>query len=110
MMKKKLQDAKNSGIDTLDKVSTPTSRAGSTIGRVSSLVRKKVDKEVVALQLSKNSNNGYIYTPEQITGFDMLFSDAKTKVGITKKQTEALIDDQEASTKNVMNNTALIQF
>jgi len=77
-------------IDLLDKVSTSTSRTGITIERVG----KMYDKDVIALQLSKNSKNGNVYTEVHVDALLMIYEDTKTKVGITKSQATALIEDQ----------------
>lgn len=81
-------------IDLLDKVSTSTSRAGITIERVGKMYDKDVDKDVIALQLSKNSKNGNVYTEVHVDALVMIYEDTKTKVGITKTQATALIEDQ----------------
>lgn len=81
-------------IDAYDQLSNPTSRAGVTVKRVSQLVMNDVDKEVIALQLNKNSSTGNIYTPEQIQGIAQVFEDCRTRPGITKTQANALIKDQ----------------
>lgn len=84
--------------DVLDKVQTPTTRAGITVSRVAALVHRGVDKEVIALQLSKNSVNGHLYSSIHIDAFEMLMEDAYTKVGITKAQTQGLYQDQVSIT------------
>ncbi len=81
-------------IDTIEKVSSQKSRSASTVERVAKLDIATVDKEVIALQLTKNSRNGYKYTEESIKFFSMLYEDSRSNVGITKAQTEALLDDQ----------------
>ena len=47
----------DTGVDFLDKVSSPTSRAGSTVERAAKMTREGVDKDVIALQMTKNSPN-----------------------------------------------------
>lgn len=81
-------------IDLLDKVSTSTSRAGTTIERAGKMYAKGVPKKVIAVQLTENSKSGNEYTETHVDAFIMLYTDAQTKVGITKSQATALIEDQ----------------
>lgn len=81
-------------IDLLDKVSTSTSRAGSTIERAGKMYAKGVPKKVIAVQLTENSKIGNEYTETHVDAYIMLYTDAQTKVGITKSQATALIEDQ----------------
>lgn len=89
-----IQKISDTTIDLLDKVSTSTSRAGITIERAGKMHDKDVDKDVIALQLSKNSKNGNVYTEVHVDALVMIYEDTKTKVGITKTQATALIEDQ----------------
>ena len=82
--------------DVIDKVSTPSSRAGSTVERVGKMLEEGVDKEVVALQMSKTSANKQ-YTASDVETLGKLYQDVKTKVPITSAQTKALIDDTRKS-------------
>ena len=79
----------------LDKISTTNTRAGHTITRIAKLSDAGVSDDVIALQLSSNSANGFRYTADEIKAYKKLHNDVKTKVGITSKQTIALIKDQE---------------
>lgn len=93
-MNSHINKASDTAIDLLDKVSTPTSRAGTTIERVGKMHTKRVDKDVIALQLTKNSKNGNVYSETHVDAILMIYEDTKTKVGITKTQATALIEDQ----------------
>ena len=83
------------GVDALDKISTPSSRSGSTVQRVSRLAESGVAPEAIALQLSTNSHNQQAYSKEDVQAYSKLYLDSKTKVGITAEQTRGLIRDQE---------------
>ena len=89
-----IQKISDTTIDLLDKVSTSTSRSGTTIERIGKMHTKRVDKDVIALQLSKNSKNGNVYAEVHVDALLMIYEDTKTKVGITKSQATALIEDQ----------------
>lgn len=97
----KVQDIVNNTVDTtadlLDKVSSPTSRAGSTVERAAKMTQNGVDKDVTALQMTKNSPNGQTYSSADVEAYNKLYEDAKTKVVITSKQATALIKDQKNS-------------
>ncbi|WP_391529455.1 hypothetical protein [Photorhabdus akhurstii] len=81
--------------DVIEKVVTPASRAGSTVERVGKMVDAKVDPEVIALQMTKNSSNENIYTEDDVKTCHKIYNDSKTKVVITAEQTRALINDQK---------------
>lgn len=85
--------------DLLDKVASPASRAGSTVERVSKMLGANVPASVVALQLTENSRNGNTYSASEMAVLDKLYKDTKTKVGVTKKQANALIKDQQQAEK-----------
>ena len=54
-------------IDLLDKVSTSTSRAGTTIERAGKMYAKGVPKKVIAVQLTENSKSGNEYQGNRTT-------------------------------------------
>ena len=86
--------ARDRGRDMLDKVATPTSRAGHVVSRVASLRADQVDRDVIALQMTKTSPTGRRYTPEMVDAFEVLARDSITGVAITAAQTRALSNDQ----------------
>jgi tRNA U34 5-carboxymethylaminomethyl modifying enzyme MnmG/GidA len=90
-----LSDITNTAVDILDKVSTPSSRSGSVVERVGKLTRNNVDRDVIALQMTKNSPNKQKYTSKDVASYEKLYRDAETKVVITAHQTHALIKDQQ---------------
>lgn len=92
--------------DLLDKASNPTSRAGHTVERAAKLTREGVDPEVTALQMTKNSANNQTYTANDVNAFAKLYTDTETKVGITAKQTRALIKDQKKNCPEAGGNTS----
>lgn len=95
----KLNDVANGAIDTttdlLEKVSSPASRSGSVVERAAKMTEEGVDKDVTALQMTKNSPNGQTYTAEDVDAYAKLHKDSTTKVVITAKQARALIKDQQ---------------
>jgi len=78
--------------DVIDKVSTPSSRAGSTVERVGKMLENGVSLKVIALQMTETSANEK-YTLSDVKTLGKLYQDVKTKVPITSKQTKALIAD-----------------
>lgn len=98
----KFNDVANGAIDTtadlLEKVSSPASRSGSVVERAAKMTKEGVDKDVIALQMTKNSPNGQTYTAEDVDAYAKLHKDSTTKVVITAKQTRALIKDQKEAT------------
>jgi len=80
--------------DALEKVQTPASRVGHVMERAAKLVRGEVDPEVVAMQMTKNSPNGHVYTPQGVVEMANAFEDCETRAILTAKQTTALLDDQ----------------
>ncbi|MEG8221173.1 hypothetical protein OSJ57_11135 [Sphingomonas sp. HH69] len=84
--------------DMLDKVSTPTSRAGSTIERVGRLLKSGIHPEDLANMLNRSVKGNRRFTPEMVAGFGLLHEVAKTKAPITAKQTRALLKDQQSET------------
>jgi len=97
-MSKIVEKAVDTINDVIDKVSTPSSRAGSTVERVGKMLEEGVDKDVIALQMSKTSANKK-YTTSDVETLGKLYEDVKTKVPITSKQTKALINDTKKSTE-----------
>lgn len=105
----KLLDVTSNVVDTttdlLEKVSSPASRSGSVVERAGKMTEEGVDKEVTALQMTKNSPNGQQYTVQDVVSYAKLHRDSKTKVVITAKQARALIKDQQASS---LDDTGLV--
>ena len=106
-MKKTLEDTINKASEIVDQLNTPSTRAGSTLKRIAQMSSSGVSSKTIASQLEDNSKNGTQYSSEQIAGFNKLFADCKTKVGVTKKQAQALIKDQKSiKNKKLANNLA----
>ncbi|EOH0514822.1 hypothetical protein ACNPDE_002862 [Vibrio fluvialis] len=80
--------------DTIEKVATPASRAGSTVERAGRMLEEGVSPAVIALQMTENSPNKQTYSVQDVTTLGKVYSDSKTKVVLTAKQTRALINDQ----------------
>ena len=79
--------------------SNQTSRTGHAAARVASSLANNVDPEVVALQMTKNSQKNNPDDPITFTAEDMpviakLHAANKTRSAITKQQTGALIREQ----------------
>jgi len=106
-IQKKLKGIQDSVVDNLDKVSGPTSRAGVTLERIAKMAKAGVGNRAISAQLEDNSHTGKKYSSEQIEGFKQLFTDVKTKVGITAAQAGALMDDKAGDPKAVPPDAAL---
>lgn len=76
------------------KTLTTASRAGFTVERIGRMQESGVSNGVIAMQLTENSPNGEKYTEDMVQAIGVLYKDSKTKVVITKAQTQALINDQ----------------
>lgn len=85
----------------LDKVQTPTSRAGHTVHRVAMMLENDVDPDVIALQMSKNSATGRTYTATEVKMLGQLYNDCKTKSPIKASQTKALMRDQKENSQEI---------
>lgn len=83
--------------DGIEKVSSPSSRAGSTVERAGRMLEEGVSPSVIALQMTENSPTNQTYTPEGVETLGQVYQDSKTKVVLTAKQTRALIKDQSGS-------------
>ncbi|MCW9739050.1 hypothetical protein L2V80_05060 [Proteus mirabilis] len=99
-MSKIINDILNTGSDALDKISSPTSRAGYTVERAAKMLAAGVCPEAIAAQMNKNSAQGNTYTPEQVTGFGNLYEDCKTKVPVSREAATALINDATENSPN----------
>ena len=86
----------------LDKVQTPTSRAGHTVHRVAMMLGNDVDPDVIALQMSKNSATGRTYTATEVKMLGELYNDCKTKSPIKALRTKALIRDQKENSQEIL--------
>lgn len=99
----KLNDAANALTDTWeDLTSDQTSRTGHVAARVSSSLANNVDPDVLALQMTKNSEKNNPENPVKFTGNDMhviekLYQANQTRSALTKQQTGALIREQKAA-------------
>ena len=94
-MKKMLDNTIDSINDGIEKVSSPSSRAGWTVQRVGVLLEDGLSPKVIALQMTENSPTKATYTSSEVIGMGKLYEDSKTKVVLTAKQTRALINDQK---------------
>ena len=80
------------------KTHTTTSRVGIAIERIVEMDKNGVDHDVVALQMTKNSDMKF--TANDIKAYCKMHKASTTKAPITKKQTEALINDQKLNGAN----------
>lgn len=85
----------------LEKTRTQKSRAADTVERVGMLFENGVSIKTIASQLTDNRRDGQAYTAENVEGMIMAWNDAKTSVGITVDQTNALLLDQTYSDLNI---------
>lgn len=96
-MKRSIQTATDITTDLLDKIVCQTSRAGSSVERIAKMANANVSANVIALQMTENSNNGNTYTAEDVEMLTNFYGDCKSNVLVTKKIARALINDQKAS-------------
>jgi len=102
-MKSPIKQAVDKAVDTLEPlVSTQTSRTGHTANRINNAINNGVDPDVIALQMTKNSKrnnpqNPTTFTEQDIISANKVFEANKSSVAITKAQTTALIEEQQAS-------------
>ncbi|MGA1859860.1 hypothetical protein VH569_28070 [Azospirillum sp. 11R-A] len=80
--------------NVLDKVQTATSRAGHLVQRAAKLRRGNVNAEVIAMQMTKNSPNGHVYTADGVQQMANAYQDSQSKPILTARQTTALLADQ----------------
>lgn len=81
--------------DSIEKVASPASRAGSTVERAGRMLEEGVSPAVIALQMTENSPNSQNYSVDDVNTLGKVYNDSKTKVVLTAKQTRALINDQQ---------------
>ncbi len=70
-------------------------RAGLTIERVGRLDGKGVSAATIAQQLTDQNKHGQKFTTTDVAVYLKVYKQAKSTVGITEKQTQALLDDQK---------------
>ncbi|MEJ2898635.1 hypothetical protein [Acinetobacter sp. NS-4] len=86
--------------DHADQIMTCGTRAGQTAVRVKKLLDAGVSPKTVASHLSDNSSNGFKYSEDQVRGIEQVAIDSEKKVGVTKRATTALINDQKKNGGN----------
>ena len=86
--------------DHADQIMTCGTRAGQTSVRVKKLLNAGVSPKTVASHLSDNSSNGFKYSEQHVIGIDQVAKDSEKKVGVTKRATTALINDQKKNGRN----------
>lgn len=97
----KIKAALQKGADTTQNVweqvtSDQTSRTGHTVQRVAAALRNGVDPDVIALQMTKNSEKNNPENPQNFTGEEMkvlgkVHEACRTRAALTKAQTRQLI-------------------
>lgn len=78
---------------------TQTSRTGQTASRIASALAHGVDREVIALQMTKNSqrnnpDSSFVFTPDDIISIVKFHAANQSSPVLTKQQTKALIREQ----------------
>jgi len=73
----------------------PTIRSGQTVKRIENMLLHNVNPKVIVTQLNSSIESGFRYTEAYVRGYDMLFKDSITHVGVTKEVETALIEDQK---------------
>lgn len=87
---RKIQDQ---AVDSLEKCSSPASRAGSVVERVGKMNAGNVSHAVIALQLTTNSPTGKTYTVEAVAVLCNVYNDSRSGTLVTAKQATTLIED-----------------
>jgi len=85
-----------------DLTSDQTSRTGHSAARIASALANGVDPEVIALQMTKNSQKNNPDNPVQFTGSEMpviakLHQANQTRSAFPKQQAGALVREQKAA-------------
>ncbi|MGB4497653.1 MAG: hypothetical protein WBI40_03050 [Methylococcaceae bacterium] len=106
-MSKNINNLTDKATDFIEKVSTPSSRAGSTVERIGKMLISGVDEEVIALQMTKNSPTNTKYDVNDVRTCGKIYEDAKTKAIITAKQTRSLMEDVQG--ENIADGTFVLQ-
>mgnify|MGYP003589540144 CR=1 FL=1 len=94
MQNKTLSNLTEKVENALDKVQTPTTRAGNTVERVGKMYESGVDPDVIALQMTKKSPTKKRYTRRDVETLNAVYQDAKSCVLITASQAKSLMQDQ----------------
>lgn len=81
--------------DNIEKVSSPSSRAGFTVERAGRMIEEGISHAVIALQMTESSPNKQTYTSSDVATLGNVYKDSKTKVLLTARATRALINDQK---------------
>jgi hypothetical protein len=84
----------------LDKVRSPSTRAGNTIERVGKLSEAGVSHRVIAAQMEENTRLDVRFSEGDIKVITKVWQCSKSNVLITKNQSKALIQDQLESSPN----------
>lgn len=80
--------------DFIDKVSTPTSRAGHSLKRVAAALDEGVSPGALAVQIADTTKGKLVPTADQIRFLGKVFEACKTRPLITASQTRGLINFQ----------------
>ncbi|ELA8131901.1 hypothetical protein [Vibrio parahaemolyticus] len=98
------QDIKDQAIDTIDKMSTPTTRSGSVLNRVAGLREHNIPNNVIALLMTETSPTKKSYTEEDVDSYDKLYNDCRSGVPLTAEATRGLMRDAENRKKEPTSN------
>jgi hypothetical protein len=79
----------------IDKIRTPSSRAGNLVERVGKLTKAGVCRKAIAAQMTHNSRNGFTYSEEEIGTIQKIYEDSRSKVLMTSSQAKALKRDAD---------------
>lgn len=101
-------DQTGSIIDTMsdwsDKLASKSKRIERTIDRANRMAKKNVSPDAILAQLNARRVNGVRWNHQDLGTFQKLDLQCTTRVGVTKKQTDALIKDAEDSEKDCENS------
>ena len=94
-VQKVIEKAADKAMDSIEAIMPATVKAGSVVNRVAALDKAGVDREVITLQMTKNSARGHTYEKEEIPTLLKLYEDCKTRVPLSAKSARALVKDQK---------------
>lgn len=92
-MPSKAEQALNFVVDTLEKCSTPGTRAGNLVERVGKMDASGVPRKVIALLMTDRSTCNINWTEEKVGVLSDAYRESQTRALITASQATALMDE-----------------
>jgi hypothetical protein len=106
MSQNTISNTLNYGLDTttdlIEKIISPSARAGSVINRAGVMNQEGVDSEVIALQMTKGSFYNQEYTERDVEAYIKLHKESRTGVNLTAKQARVIITDHRVNNASLL--------